>query len=99
MEREPNNKSRREYRSSFSKPFYKRWWVWLVIILVVTIGVRGIYNIGEKDQTVDESLDHEKEEKTNKNDQDIIKDKEAEATNSEQEDTPEEPNYGMSTLN
>ena len=93
MEREPNNKSRREYRSSFSKPFYKRWWVWLVIILVVTIGVRGIYNIGEKDQTVDESLDQEKEEKTNKNDQDIIKDKEAEATNSEQEDTPEESNY------
>lgn len=93
MERELNYKSRREYRSSFSKPFYKRWWVWLVIILVVTIGVRGIYNIGEKDQTVDESLDQEKEEKTNKNDQDIIKDKEAEATNSEQEDTPEESNY------
>src|SRR5699024_1640771 len=93
MERESNYKSRREYRSSFSKPFYKRRWVWLVIILVVTIGMRGIYNIGEKDQTVDESLDREKEEKTNKNDQDIIKDKEAEATNSEQEDIPEEPNY------
>src|SRR5699024_7663284 len=93
MERELNNKSRRVYISSFSKPFYKRWLVRLDINLVVSHGLIGIYNNVVKYQSVDESLDQEKEEKTNKNDQDIIKDKEAEATNSEQEDTPEESNY------
>jgi len=91
MTHDPNNKSRRELKSGLSKPFYKKWSVWLVIILVVIVGTIGIYDTGEKGQTVDESREQEKGKKTNNDDQKTTKD--AEPTNSDPEDTPEKIDY------
>lgn len=46
-----------EIRSRPPKPFYKKWWFWLIVILSVTFGMIGLYIFSNEDEIANESKD------------------------------------------
>src|SRR5699024_430573 len=46
-----------EIRSRPLKPFYKKWWFWLIVILSVTFGIIGLYIFSNEEEIANESKD------------------------------------------
>lgn len=91
MEHETNNKSRREFRSKQSKPFYKKISVWLGTAFIVLVGAVGVYGLGEKEQTKDETTNQIRQNSVTESDQKATKD--SESKSSEQEETDKKISY------
>ncbi len=46
-----------EIRSRPPKPFYKKWWLWGIVVLGVIFGTIGMYALGSEDEIEDEPIE------------------------------------------
>lgn len=53
-------------RSRPSKPFYKKWWLWIAVVLGVVFGTIGMYALGSEDKVVDDRVEQEVGEEVKK---------------------------------
>jgi len=65
-----------EIRSRPSKPFYKKWWFTVAVVLVVILGTVVMYNLSNDEEIVDEPIEREKGEEVKKVEETVMEDPE-----------------------